>query len=161
MLLLECLCELLLASLELRSGLVDRKSFALRLEGPLESNVSEARVPTIKDAYCAKIVVFFLVPFIPFVFLEQGIQSVEPWHCRHELEQLVEAILYNNLIAIPVGIARRTDHQDIVREYDRTDIIRPVRSTQHDGVICAALYRYPRFARQRDRYITRAVSLRT
>ena len=98
--------------------------------------------------------------FLPFVFLEQGIQSVEPWDCRHELEQLIEAILYNNLVTISVGIAR-IDHQDIVREYDRTDIIRLVRSTQHDGVICAALYRYPRFARQRDRCITRAASLRT
>jgi hypothetical protein len=143
MFLLECLRELLLAGLELRSGLVDRESIALRLEGPPESNGSEARVPTIKGTYCAKIIVLFLVPFFPFVFLEQGIQSVEPWDCRHELEQLVEAVLYYDLIAISVGVRRRADHQNIVREYDRTNIIRLVRSTQYDGVICTALYRYP------------------
>lgn len=151
MLLLECLRELLLAGLELRSSLVDRESFALCLEGPPESNVSEVRVTTIKDTYCAKIIVLFLMPFFPFVFLEQGIQSVEPWDCRHELEQLVETVLYHDLIAISICITRRTDNQNIVREYDRTNIIRPVRSTQYDGVICAALYRYPRFTPQRDR----------
>jgi hypothetical protein len=128
-LLLKCLRELLFAGLELRSSFVDRESFTLRLEGPPESNVSEARVQTIKDTYCAKIIVLFLVPFFPFVFLEQGIQSVEPWDCRHELEQLVEAVLYHDLIAISVDIRRRTDHQNIVREYDRANIIRPVRST--------------------------------
>jgi hypothetical protein len=98
-LLIECSRNLLLAGLKFCLGIFEGEPRPLCL-GKNDDllSLTIACMGTWPGAYRAETPILLLMPLLPLVLLQQSVHPVKLWDSRHELQQLIEAILNDDLV---------------------------------------------------------------